>query len=472
MPDTTPSLLDRTLANLRRVWHDIAGNAASSWRGGFDPDLGPAAAAEMRGRLAECLDVRGGEVSARARAADLGESYLKLSPAGKAQFLRLLAQDFDVDRAAITDLAARYAAAADDQRPALEGALREALTAPRKKLLTQFNALPQGVKFLVDLRADLLDIRGKDAALAGLDQDLADLLSAWFDIGFLDLVRIDWNSPAALLEKLIAYEAVHKIASWADLRNRLDSDRRCYAFIHPRMPDEPLIFVEVALVNGLASNVQVLLDEGAPMDDPRQADTAIFYSISNAQTGLRGIAFGNFLIKKVVDHLSRDFPGLKHFATLSPIPGFRRWFDALSAAEREALIGPRRAEILVEHLERPDWHLDSDSAEILREPLAGLAAHYLTAIKKDGKPLDPVARFHLGNGASVERINWLGDVSAKGRKESYGLMVNYRYRLADIEANHEAFVGEGRIAASDSVRSQAKLRDSDRRFLRFASGGR
>ena len=220
----------------------------------------------------------------------------------------------------------------------LKAALRIALEPPRLKLLTQFTSIPDGRKFLVDLRGFLLKARGTDKLLTALDADLRGLLGAWFDIGFLELQRIDWNSPAALLEKLVDYEAVHAIRSWRDLKNRLESDRRCYAFFHPRMPGEPLIFVEVALVKGLAGSVQDLLDEKAPVLDPAKADTAIFYSISNCQAGLTGISFGNFLIKRVVEELSAEFRNLKTFATLSPIPGFRRWLDAIGAKDDPDLL--------------------------------------------------------------------------------------------------------------------------------------
>ena len=227
--------------------------------------------------------------------------------------------------------------------PTAKAALRRALEPPRLRLLTQFTTIPDGRKFLVDLRAFLLKVRRDDKLLAALEADLRGLLAAWFDIGFLELQRIDWNSPAALLEKLVGYEAVHEIRSWRDLKNRLDSDRRCYAFFHPRMPGEPLIFVEVALVKGLAGSVQGLLDEKAPLLDPREADTAIFYSISNCQQGLAGISFGNFLIKRVVEELSGEFRNLKTFATLSPIPGFRAWLDEKLAADQPALLSDEEA---------------------------------------------------------------------------------------------------------------------------------
>jgi len=461
-----PSMFDRTLSNLRRVWRDLAGS------GGFlptatDGELGDEAIRALGDRLQACLDARGGEVSARARAAELGEFYLNLRPEGRIAFLRVIATRFDLDHEAAARAAQAYVAATEPKaRAKLEVALRESLTAPRVKLLTQFTSLPQGVKFLVDMRADLLAGMDKDKDLRGLDADLRQLLSGWFDVGFLDLNQVTWDSPASLLEKLIAYEAVHQIRSWDDLHNRLDRDRRIFAFFHPRMPMEPLIFVQVALIKGMADNVQVLLDEKAPASDPNSADTAIFYSISNAQVGLRGIAFGNFLIKKVVDSVARDFPKIETYATLSPLPGFRRWLKAQDIDALTPLLPARKLQLLTDLqvarslegdfralLELPDWMEDAELAAALKEPMKTLCAQYLLRAK-DGsnRPLDPVARFHLGNGAVVDRINWLGDRSPKGLKESYGLMVNYRYRLDDIETNHEVFAEHGTIVASDAVR--------------------
>ena len=255
-----------------------------------------------------CLRARGGEVSARNRAARLAQTYLGLDEPGRKDFLRTLAR-FDSDPDAVATAYAEVQAAEDPaERAVAKAALRRALEPPRLKLLTQFTTIPDGRKFLVDLRGFLLKMRDDDKLLAALDADLRGLLAAWFDIGFLELHRIDWYSPAVMLEKLVGYEAVHEIRSWRDLKNRLDSDRRCYAFFHPRMPGEPLIFVEVALVKGLAGSVQRLLDEKAPVLDPREADTAIFYSISNCQRGLAGISFGNFLIKRVVEELSARIP--------------------------------------------------------------------------------------------------------------------------------------------------------------------
>lgn len=274
-------------------------------------------------QLQECADGMGGEVSARQRAARLAHTYLSLNEGGRRAMLRLIATEFGPDPARVAAAHAAWQAAIQTADPwQAEAELRGALRSRRTRILTQFNAIPQGVKFLVDLRADLLRFARQDPALAALDQELEVRLSSWFDVGFLELARITWQSPAAMLEKLIEYEAVHTIQSWADLKNRLDLDRRCYAFFHPRMPLEPLIFVEVALVDTLAGNVQALLDEAAPVFEASRASTAIFYSINNTQTGLRGVSFGNFLLKRVIDDLKRDFPRLSTFATLSPSPGW------------------------------------------------------------------------------------------------------------------------------------------------------
>lgn len=474
MSETRASILvEKALGRLRNAWRDIA----SSVRGvpqaqPLRPDLPPEDAQRVREQMRACLEAAGGEVSARARAAELGRSYLALNETGRVRFLRLLAQDFDTDPHSVDTAIARVQAARDPEaRRKAERALRRALDAPRLRLLTQFNGLTEGVKFLADMRAELLRLlrTERDSLLAALDADLRDLLASWFDIGFLDLQRITWSSPAALLEKLAAYEAVHEIQSWQDLKHRLDSDRRCFAFFHPRMPDEPLIFVEVALVNGLAGDVQTLLDERAPLTDARRADTAIFYSISNAQAGLAGISFGGFLIKRVVDQLRVEFPQLRTFSTLSPIPGFRRWLDGagegalavLGAADWTALHGlptpvtdvdAFRALLADEH-----WHKDARVAGALKGPLLRLCAEYLLDARQSrGGALDRVAHFHLANGARVERINWMGDRSSKGLEASAGMMVNYLYDLADIEANHEAYSTHGQIAASPAVLALVK----------------
>jgi malonyl-CoA decarboxylase len=464
------SVYGRAVGNLRGMWRDIAASARGVWNGAPKPELSGEDIERLRSQFRDCLDNRGGQVSARARAASLGRTYLALNAAGRERFLRLLATEFDIDRAVVHETWERLKRAkTDDEQRRLERALREALAPPRIELLTQFNALPEGVKFLVDLRAGLMTLARNDGALAALELDLKDLLANWFDVGFLELKHITWDSPASLLEKLTVYEAVHEIRSWTDLKNRLEADRRCFAYFHPRMPDEPLIFVEVALTQGIADNVQILLDETAPVGDPAEADTAIFYSISNCQRGLAGISFGDFLIKRVVDLLAAELPHLKTHATLSPIPGLRAWLDKrlgehgddlLLAAERralEALAMPPAERTLARLLARPRWSDDEATAQAVKAPLLRLAARYLITEKQaSGRALDPVAHFHLSNGARVERLNWRGDVSAKGLQQSYGVMVNYLYRLADIEENHEAYTGENRVAASSSITRLAK----------------
>jgi malonyl-CoA decarboxylase len=429
-------------------------------------DLPDGDADALRIQMRDCLESRGGEVSSRARAAGLGHSYLNLNDRGRKRFLQILAEDFRVDWQHL------YAASRDiHETESLERALeteerlREILTSRRLKVLTRFNSLPEGVKFLVDMRADVIRWSADDLHLQSLEKDLRGLLVSWFDVGFLELKRITWDSPAALLEKLIAYEAVHEIRSWEDLKNRLGADRRCYAFFHPRMPEEPLIFVQVALVSGISSSIQELLDETIAPVDPMTANTAVFYSISNTQTGLQGVSFGSFLIKRVVDRLAQELPGISTFVTLSPIPGFRGYLESkLSELEGGLLTGPdkdvlgplieagggRRA--LGETLSAPNWCQDGDVAQKLKKPLTRICAHYLVHGMTGGRALDSVANFHLSNGASIEQIDWLGDVSPKGMQQSLGLMVNYRYHLANIEANHEAYRTSGEVHVSARVK--------------------
>jgi len=440
-PAPSARLLDR----LRGAWRDVAGQFGASR--GLEPHLPADDAEVLRAQMRECLAGKGGEVSARGRAAELGRSYLALNAEGRGRFLHILADEFGTDPAQVDAAVAVLRSAPDRSwRQDAERALREALESPRIKLLTQFNALPQGVKFLVDMRAELLARAKGDPPLAALEAELRELLAGWFDVGFLELQRITWHSPALILEKFAAYEAVHAVQSWQDLKNRLDSDRRFYAFFHPRMPDEPLIFVEVALVRGMTANISELLDESAPVGDPSRADTAIFYSITSAQRGLAGISFGNFLIKRVADRLGHEFPNLKNFATLSPIPGFRSWLDDKIAAG-DALAGALAGRLPGK----------TPPAESLRPPLMRLCAAYLTSRHEHTRrALDPVAHFHLSNGARLEKLNWLADTSEKGLTQSAGMMANYLYRLDDIDDNHEAYAGQGRIAAASAVRALAK----------------
>jgi malonyl-CoA decarboxylase len=486
-----PTVWKDTLDSLRKGWMGIAESMGAGEKiPGVHPNLSQADLELVRKRMQACLEARGGEVSARQRAAQLGEIYLTLSDQGRRRFLELLAGEFAADRQTVAQAAAQLSAAGDQNTYlAAEENLRQILFSPRLRLLKQFTALPQGVKFLVGLRADLLEFMTGIPAMESLDTELRHLLATWFDVGFLECRHITWESPAALLEKLIAYEAVHTIHSWKDLRNRLESDRRCYAFFHPAMADEPLIFIEIALVRGMAGNIQSLLDESAPEMHPQRADTAIFYSITNAQRGLRGISFGHFLIKRVVDELRHEFPNLKTFATLSPLPGFRRWLEKLleNPGDDPAMAalqqGVAKAAGLLsvsgsftEVVSHPDWHRRGEVAALLREPLLRLCARYLHQTRSDNAPIDAVERFHLGNGARIERLNWLGDASANGLRQSCGLMVNYLYRLDDIEKNHEAYATRKRIVASSAVRALLKepAGDSGKRFskiLRMAMNG-
>lgn len=473
-----PGLLNRTLRTFRRAWRG-AGIGAPVTREVLDPDLDDGDAEQLRKQFHACLEARGGEVEARSRAADLGATYLALNATGRRRFAAILAEDFDTDRDAISGAIEDYKnaqQAGDEAEQTARARLGDALVAPRVRLLTKFNELSLGVKFLVDLRSDILTMPDRSTALRGLEKDLKSLLLSWFDIGFLEFTRITWNTPAAVLEKLIEYEAVHAIRSWDDLKHRLDEDRRCYAFFHPCMPGEPLIFVQVALVSGLSANVYELLDEEAPVETPENADTAIFYSISNCQTGLAGVSFGNFLIKQVASDLSKDLPQLKTFSTLSPIPGFRRWLlkrlqdgadGLLSEAHDTALsrLASNGMEIsgrdaLIQLVEAPERLTEPEQIDKLGpalEPiLKHLCARYLLEERDGKRALDKVAHFHLSNGARVERINWLGDPSTQGLLASLGMMVNYRYVLPDVDKNHEAYVSKGNIAAVAAVRKLRK----------------
>ena len=467
----TRGLLKQGLQTLQRRWQSIAGSEYGAEAASLRPSLPPEDWPLLLRQMSKCLEGRGGEVLARSQAAALGRAYLALDETGRENFLRLIAREFDLDLERVDDALEEVRSAGDPV--ALRQARRRLVAAtgsPRARILTRFNALPQGVKFLVDLRADLLPLAREDPQMACLDDDLRSLLTSWFDVDFLELRRISWQTASgALLEKFIAYEAVHPVESWDDLKDRLDFDRRYFAFFHPRMPEEPLIFVEVALVRGLAGNIRDLLDPSAPALDPTSADTAIFYSISNAQKGLAGVSFGGFLIKRVVQELTREFSRLKTFSTLSPLPGFLPWVRRTLSGDPEALLPgeAKRIRILAGGgdpgswlgtvLEGADWHLDESVAASLRPVLLRLAARYLLREERSvGGALDPVAHFHLSNGARVERLNWLGDTSARGMAQSGGILVNYLYDTRKIEQNHEGYRGQKRVAASAAVKGLLK----------------
>lgn len=415
--------------------------------------------------LQTVVDTQVSEVEGGRRAAQVAAWYASAAPAERHDAWLLMSEQFAPDSDKLRAARFHYdAAQGTPEEGQAEIGLRRAFVSPRTRLLQRFSAFPDGMRFLVDLRAELLPHLKSDKRLLALDSELEHLFSTWFDVAFLELRRISWDSPASLIEKLIKYEAVHAIKGWADVKNRLDSDRRCYGFFHPRLPDEPLIFVEVALVGELANAISPLLDESAAVSDLGKASTAIFYSISNTQTGLRGVSFGDSLIKRVVETLCAEFPRLKTFATLSPIPGFRAWLnkksqhllDQLQGRERTALaqaLGQAQGQELLHAATflaacEPVAELDEKSA--VRQMLLRCCAEYLGHETEDGRPLDAVARFHLSNGARIERLNWAGDMSPKGLKQAYGLMVNYLYDLKRLD-RHRSLMAQGKIPVSSKV---------------------
>jgi len=388
-----------------------------------------------------------GEASGVAMATEILSRFRGLDDEARERFFLVLARDFDPDPATAQAAADAYA---QEQSPENLAALIAAAEPPRQELLRRLNAAPGGTAALVDMRTTLFRLLDKHPDLKRVDVDFAHLFSSWFNRGFLVLKPIDWASPAYILEKIIAYEAVHEIGDWEELRRRLQPpDRRCFAFFHPSMPDEPLIFVEVALTREVPGSVQDLLSEGRNPLDAETATTAVFYSISNCQEGLRGVSFGSFLIKQVAEDLMHNLPGLKTFVTLSPVPGLMNWLRRQAAAEPDGA-----AAEIVELADREEWHEDPAANARLRELLMPMTARYLVTEKRaDGTPVDAVARFHLGNGAVLRQINWLGDLSPRGLARSAGIMVNYEYVLPDIEANHEAYAERREVKVSRSVRS-------------------
>jgi malonyl-CoA decarboxylase len=404
-----------------------------------------------------------GEASGTAMAERVLETYETLGAAEQLIFFEELADRFGPDESLLD------AAVEEWRRTGSETAatdLHFASEPKRQELFRRLNRAPNGTRALVTMRAHLLKLARENPDLRRVDRDLAHLFASWFNRGFLVLRRIDWASPANVLEKIIRYEAVHEIHGWDDLRRRIDApDRRCYAFFHPALADEPLIFVEIALTEEMPAAIAPLLREDRTIIDPARARTAVFYSISNCQAGLAGVSFGNFLIKQVVEDLERELPRLETFVTLSPVPGLRFWAKAAD----DLPVGEEDRAILAT-LDEPSWTDDAEATERLRRILEPLAAHYfLKARTPDGRAIDPVARFHLGNGAKLERINWLGDRSRKGLRESAGIMVNYLYDLDEIEANHEAYANQREIVASSAVRKLLKPESKPPRFSRSAS---
>lgn len=433
--------------------------------------------------LEECMNGSGGEVAARMRAAQIGQAYLELNMDGRKEVLKLLSS-LQYDSKEILRKISNLCNDLDGTKFKEENIykLKAALRSPRTTILKQLNFLEQGVLLLVEMRQDLIKFIDEGAKnLMPLEEDFANLLNSWFDVGFLNLEKITWDSSASLLQQVIRYEAVHKIQSWSDLENRLDSDRRFYAFFHPRMKNVPLIFVEVALMNKIADSVQEILDENAPTSDPLKANTAIFYSISNTQNGLRGISFGNFLIKKVVGELKREFPNLKNFSTLSPIPRFVPWLKSqLKQGKLESLI---RDNIKIEKNPKStsleNWSVDSlysDIVDLTKNPVNGFSKYSKEYLEKVLRPTlemlcaiylknknrewsdDPVLKFHLTNGAEIYRINWEGDTAENGYKQSLGMMINYYYNLKDVDQNHDSFT-DGVKNMSSSVKTMMQKKN-------------
>ena len=426
-----------------------------------DEALSPRMLRRSLQELQAMIDPRLSEVEGGSRASAMAAWYASATAQRRRDLWLLMSEQFVADPVKAKAAQAQFAAAVGTPDEAVaEVNYRRATVSPRRRLLQRFSVNPGGIQFLVDMRAEMQTALKQDKRLMALDVEMEYMFSTWFDVGFLDLRRISWDSPASLIEKLIKYEAVHDIKSWADVKNRLDSDRRCYGFFHPRLPEVPLIFVEVALVDGMASNITPLLDELAADTDLSRATTAIFYSISNTQAGLRGVSFGDSLIKRVVESLTAEFPKLKIFATLSPIPGFRSWLVKNATAMLAALDDKERSALgravgfeppgATHFLTVADTSTQLPDKSPVRQMLMRCAAHYLGQATVDGKPVDPVARFHLGNGARVERLNWAGDPSNKGIKQSYGLMVNYLYDLKRLD-KHRAQLAQGKIPVSGSV---------------------
>ncbi|MEP3524242.1 MAG: malonyl-CoA decarboxylase [Hyphomicrobiales bacterium] len=391
-----------------------------------------------------------GEVSGTKIAHALFNKYEVMSYEEREEFFVYLNEHLDVNTEAIIEAANRFSedGSADNLR-----VLQKVSEPGRLELLRRLNGVPGGTGRLVRMREDFLKIAKTMTRLTRTDVDFQHLFTSWFNRGFLVLRPIDWTTPAHILEKVITYESVHEIQSWEDLRRRLlPEDRRCFAFFHPAMPDEPLIFVVVALTKSIPSSIQDVLAENREELREDEADTAVFYSISNCQAGLQGVSFGNFLIKQVVGDLAHDLPNLKTFVTLSPVPSFMNWLEktALSEPDRPA----EEALGAIKSLTEPE---DLSRIESLKTNIVELAARYFLLEKReDGQPIDPVARFHLGNGASLRQINWMGDVSEKGLKQSAGLMVNYLYDLSDVEDNHEAYAQDRVVKAEKSIQVQAE----------------
>ena len=434
---------------LRRILGAVGGSINRGPRADTRPD---ARKARRATELCRALLSSRGEASGARLAREALAAYQSLDTEAAGAFFDVLADEFSPDAGAIVQLAEDYRRSPTQARLVR---LQQAVESPRLALFQRLNMAPGGTAQIMEMRRRVLaGLRAKPDWI-GIDADLFRLLGSWFNRGFLVLQRIDWRTSAVVLEKLIKYEAVHQIQGWRDLRRRLESDRRCYAFFHPTLPDEPIIFIEVALTRGMSASVQPLIDPDSPVCDPAAANCAMFYSITNCQEGLRGVSFGNLLIKQVAEDLGREFPRLKTFATLSPVPGFRAWL-ARTAKALAGRPGHAHIERVLARIDAPAWATDAAQCEALEPELSRLCAQYLLMEKSGVEPLDAVARFHLGNGARLERLNWLGDTSPSGMSRSAGLMVNYVYELDEVERNHEAYANEHRVIAARRLEVLAK----------------
>ncbi|ABD44519.1 malonyl-CoA decarboxylase family protein [Ehrlichia chaffeensis str. Heartland] len=456
MDNSLPVIRNKTINSVFKVMGEMA-DAIFSWVSSINKDLTrDQDISDLYEKMKECVNPKGGEIKARYNTISLGNLYLNLSDVGKVAFLKLLEEKFSADRVEIDEKVGDYIREIDeDGKRKCEFQLMTVLESPRLRILKQFISLPDGLKFIVDMRSDVIRLN-KNQSFFSLEKDLRNILSYWFDIGLLDLHQITWDSPASLLEKLILYEAVHAISSWDDLRDRLDSDRRCFSFFHYKMSREPLIFVEVALVDEIATSIQMLLDSHIPAKDPKNAKVAIFYSISNTQKGLSGISLGNFLIKRVVNKLSEEFQSIKIYATLSPIPGFVKWIMNTLPSHVELLNELKIAVSIDEIISYVNARQYADLSQDIKNLFLKLCAYYLVKAKNTDRALDPVAHFHLSNGAIIKQLNWMADISEKGLNNSMGIMVNYHYELSKIDDNYENYVINREINCSKEVLSLLK----------------
>jgi malonyl-CoA decarboxylase len=404
--------------------------------------------ADNIGKLCEALLQLSGEASSVAIAEEIIRQYQNADEDEKQQFFEYLHEQLGTDESQVADAIAHYQEQ-KDQASLL--ALGSACDSPRLELLRTLNTASGGTQALITMREDVQKLPVDHPARTVLDLELLRLFCSWFNRGFLELQTIDWRTPAWILEKLIQYESVHEIQGWPDLRRRLQADRGCYGFFHPAIPGEPLIFVEAALTHDISDNIQDLLEQEPPGMTGKLPDTAVFYSINNCLNGLRGVSFGNFLIKQVIEHLAHEMPHITRYATLSPVPGFRRWVE--QAMDGGQLGLDQKQQALIAALRSGETAMETlqDSAE-LAKLMTTLCAHYLLAVKSRGNPADPVARFHLGNGASLDRINWWADPSDNGMQQSFELMVNYLYDRKAMGANHEAYQSRQALAYSSVVK--------------------